>query len=79
MTAAQASRNQTAPKGPTWPNSGTDRASPSWTRVIEPTAIRVPARAARAGVVVAFMEPVHTSGIVHVHVRFVDIPFSKHE
>ena len=43
ITAAQASRIQTAPIGPTSPNSGTDSARPSWTRVIEPTAIKVPA------------------------------------
>ena len=45
ITAAQASRIQTAPIGPIWPNSGTDSARPIWTMVIEPTAIRVPARA----------------------------------
>ena len=44
ITAAQASLSQTAPSGPTWPNSGTDRARPSWTQVIEPTAIKVPIR-----------------------------------
>ena len=29
ITLAQASRSQTAPSGPTWPNNGTDRARPS--------------------------------------------------
>ena len=76
ITAAQASRSQTTRSGPTSPNSGTDSARPSWTRAIEPTAISVPAR---AWPMPRVMVPVNTSGIVRVHMRFMDIPFMNRE
>ena len=76
ITAAQASRSQTVPSGPISANSGTDSARPIWTRVIEPTAINVPARADPA---LAIMVPVDTSAIVRVHVRLMDIPFMNTE
>jgi len=80
ITPAQASRSQTAPSGPTWPNSGTDRARPSWTQVIEPTAIKVPARAADLdGAAATIMMASTYEQIVRVHVRFVDIPFMNTE
>ena len=60
ITAAHASRSQTAPSGPIWPNSGTVSARPTCTQVIEPTAIAVPTRAADA-LALSFIAPVDTS------------------
>ena len=76
ITDAQASRSQTVPSGPSWPNSGTDSARPIWTQVIEPTAINVPVR---AGVAPLIMMASRYDGIVRVHVLLMDIPFMNNE
>ena len=52
ITAAQASRSQAAPSGPTSPKRWTDSAKPSWTQLIEPSAIKVPERAEVRGAAV---------------------------
>ena len=44
---AQVRRRQAAPSGPTSSNSPTEAASPSWTQIIEASAIPAPVRVSR--------------------------------
>src|SRR6476646_12206768 len=76
---AQASRSHAAPSGPTRSNRPTDRASPSCTHVMDPTAMRVPVRAWLRAVVDVLMTPVEPVMTVRVHVRNVDTTFENPE
>src|SRR6516225_4569335 len=79
-TPAQASRSHAAPSAPIEVNRGTDSARPSWTHVIEPTAISVPVRARdRCGPGTVLMIPVHRPQIIRVHLTFFDKLFIDHE
>src|SRR6202034_3681395 len=42
ISPPQASRRPATPSGPSWPNKGTDRASPSWTHDMDAAAISAP-------------------------------------